>query len=135
MEFTKSTFLQVLLSSGNVVTLRQIRDDLLTDPPAIEQSCLRVGEPPLEVRYHTIVSALAAGLHRLDYGTNKITTALEYKRRLISSIYNTDKNESSMNGVPVALSQKFCHLRLPLDLTEEELFLPPVMVQPHLISA
>lgn len=30
-----------------------------------------------------------------------------------------------MNGVPVALSQKFCHLRLPLDLTEEELFLPP----------
>jgi hypothetical protein len=73
----------------------------------------------------TIVSALAAGLHRLDYGTSKLTTALEYKRRLISGIYCTDKNESSMNGVPVALSQKFCHLRLPLDLTEEELFLPP----------
>jgi hypothetical protein len=72
----------------------------------------------------SVVSALAAGLHRLDYGANKITTALEYKRRLISSVYCTDKNESSMNGVPMSLSQRFCHLRLPLDLNEEELFLP-----------
>ena len=30
-----------------------------------------------------------------------------------------------MNGVPVTLSKKFCFLGLPLDLTEEELFLPP----------
>ena len=29
-----------------------------------------------------------------------------------------------MNGVPMSLSQRFCHLRQPLDLTEEELFLP-----------
>jgi hypothetical protein len=73
----------------------------------------------------TVISALAAGLHRLDYGTTKYTAASEYKRRLNSSIYCTDKTHSSMNGVPVLLSQKFCHLRLPLDLTEEELFLPP----------
>lgn len=64
-------------------------------------------------------------MHRLDYGENKITAALEYKRRLISSIYVIDKTESSMNGVPVSLSKKFCHQRLPLDITEQSLFLPP----------
>jgi hypothetical protein len=63
-------------------------------------------------------------LHRLDYPTHKITTASEYRRRLISSIYCTDKTESSINGVPVLLSKKSCDLRLPLDLTEEELFYP-----------
>ena len=67
---------------------------------------------------------MAAGLHRLDSGTGKLTTALEYKRRLICSVYSIDKNESSLNGVPFFLSQKFVRLRLPLDLSEEDLFLP-----------
>lgn len=71
-----------------------------------------------------VVSALAAGLHRLDVGANTITTALEYKRRVIASIYGLDKNESLMNGVPFSLSYKFTHLRLPLDLSEHDLFLP-----------
>lgn len=70
------------------------------------------------------MSVVAAGLHRLDRGTNQITTASEYKRRLISAIYCTDKNEASMNGVPVGLSYKFIHLRLPLDISEDDLFLP-----------
>jgi hypothetical protein len=56
--------------------------------------------------------------------TNKPTTALEYKRRLISAVYTTDKLEASLNGVPFALSQKLVYLRLPLDLSDEELFLP-----------
>lgn len=71
-----------------------------------------------------VVSTLAAGLHRLDVGGNAITTALEYKRRVIASIYCLDKNESSMNGIPFSLSRKFVHLRLPLDLPEQDLFLP-----------
>ena len=72
----------------------------------------------------TVVSALGAGLHRLDYGTTKTTTALEYKRLVISAIYSIDKTDASMNGVPVRLSKRFCMLSLPLDLTDEELFLP-----------
>lgn len=71
---------------------------------------------------------MAAGFHRLDLGTNtptnKPTTALEYKRRLISAVYATDKLEASLNGVPFALSQKLVHLRLPLDLSDDELFFP-----------
>lgn len=71
---------------------------------------------------------MAAGFHRLDLrknnSTNKPTTALEYKRRLISAVYATDKLEASLNGVPFALSQKLVHLRLPLDLSDEELFSP-----------
>jgi hypothetical protein len=71
-----------------------------------------------------VVNALAAGLHRLDVGAKNITTALEYKRRVIASIYCIDKNESLMNGVPFSLSYKFTHLRLPLDISEQDLFLP-----------
>ncbi|RDW72906.1 hypothetical protein BP6252_06813 [Coleophoma cylindrospora] len=89
---------------------------------------LCIGDESLHLRRRhaeTIVSALAAGLHRLDVGTTKITTALEYKRRLISAMYCTDKNDASMNGLPVSLSQKFIHLRLPLDISEDDLFQTP----------
>lgn len=65
---------------------------------------------------------VAAGLHRLDLGNPKPTTALEYKRRLISAAYTTDKLAASMNGVPFFLSRKLVHLPLPLDLSDEELF-------------
>jgi hypothetical protein len=71
---------------------------------------------------------VAVGFHRLDLRTNKPTnkptTVLEYKRQLISTVYTTDKLEASLNGVPFALSQKLVYLYLPLDLSDNELFLP-----------
>ena len=72
-----------------------------------------------------IVCTIAAGLHRLPaYGSHKVTAASEFKKRLFSSIYGSDKNHASLNGTPPALSARFCHLNLPLDIGEEELFLP-----------
>jgi hypothetical protein len=53
-----------------------------------------------------------------------VTAASEFKRRLFSSIYGSDKSHASLNGTPPALSAKFCNLSLPLDIGEEELFLP-----------
>jgi hypothetical protein len=47
VELTNCTLLQVLLGTGDVVALRQILDDLLTNPTAGEEACLRVGETPL----------------------------------------------------------------------------------------
>jgi hypothetical protein len=71
------------------------------------------------------VCTVTAGLHRLPaYGSHKITAASEYKRRLFSSIYGSDKSHASLNGTPPALSARFCNLSLPLDIGEEELFLP-----------
>jgi hypothetical protein len=71
---------------------------------------------------------VAVGFYRLDLGTNKLTnkptTVLEYKRRLISTVYTTDKLKASLNSVPFALSQKLVYLCLPLDLSDDELFLP-----------
>jgi hypothetical protein len=64
-------------------------------------------------------------LHRLpEYGAHKVTAASEFKRRLFSSIYSSDKNHASLNGAPPALSARFCNLSLPLDIGEDELFLP-----------
>ncbi|RFU26277.1 hypothetical protein B7463_g10038, partial [Scytalidium lignicola] len=92
-----------------------------------EMKSLCTGDESFRLRQRhaeTVVSALATGLHRLDSGTEKITAALEYKRRIISAIYCTDKNVSSINGTPVFLSHKFVHLQLPLDLPGDALFQP-----------
>lgn len=109
-----------ILETNNEISVALMLCNLI-----LESHC--TGDESLQIRRRhadTIVSALAAGLHRLDCGTNKVTAALEYKRRVISAIYCTDKNESSMNGIPVSLSQNFVHLQLPLDLPEEALFQP-----------
>jgi hypothetical protein len=71
------------------------------------------------------VCAIAARLHQLPaYDSHKVTAASEFKKRLFSSIYGSDKNHASLNGTPPALSSRFCNLNLPLDISEEELFLP-----------
>ena len=43
---------------------------------------------------------------------------------MFTAIYGSDKNHASLNGTPPVLSARFCVLRLPLDLSEDELFLP-----------
>jgi len=64
-----------------------------------------------------ITSAISAGLHRLpSYATTKMTAASEYKRRLFSGVYCSDKNHSSLNGVPPLLSKKYCDIEPCLDL-------------------
>jgi hypothetical protein len=47
VQLTDSTFLQVLLGTGDITALRQILDDLLADPAAWKEPCLGVGETPL----------------------------------------------------------------------------------------
>lgn len=53
-----------------------------------------------------------------------MTAASEFKRRLFASIYDSDKNHASLNGIPPALSLRFCNLRLPFDISDEDLFFP-----------
>lgn len=64
-----------------------------------------------------ITSAISAGLHRLpDYASAKLTAASEYKRRLFSGVYCSDKNHSSLNGIPPLLSKRYCDIEPCLDL-------------------
>ena len=58
MELTQRTLLQVLLRRSNVVARRQISDDLLAHPAAVEEARPGVGETPFQVGYDTIVGAL-----------------------------------------------------------------------------
>jgi len=73
-----------------------------------------------------IVCSTAAGLHRMpEYGPNyRVTAASEFKRRVFSSLYCIDKTHAALNGIPPAVSSRFCFVRLPLDISEEDLFLP-----------
>jgi len=73
-----------------------------------------------------VTTAITCGLHRLpEYGTTKVTAALEYKRRLFSNIYCSDKIHSSLNGVPPLLTRQFCDVQLCLDLADDVLFATP----------
>lgn len=50
MELTRSSLLEVLLGACNVVTSRQVGNDLFANPAAVEDLGLGVREAPLEVR-------------------------------------------------------------------------------------
>ena len=65
MELSDRTLLQVLLRAGDVVALRQVLDDLLTQPTSKEGPNLGVGEPPLEVGDDAIVSRLLGKVIRV----------------------------------------------------------------------
>lgn len=65
MKLASSTLFQMLLSSRNVMALRQVLNDLFSDPTAIEDLGFRIGEPPLQVRYDTSVSALFTEVGRV----------------------------------------------------------------------
>ena len=73
-----------------------------------------------------ITSAISAGLHRLpDYASSKLTAASEYKRRLFSAVYCSDKNHSSLNGIPPLLSKRYCDIEPCLDLDPTAPYQPP----------
>lgn len=60
VEFTNRPFSQVLLRSRNIVARRKIGNDLLTNPAAFEDPCLRVGKAPFQVWNHAVVGCLPA---------------------------------------------------------------------------
>lgn len=64
-----------------------------------------------------VTSAISSGLHRLpNYATTKLTAASEYKRRLFSAVYCSDKTHSSLNGTPPLLLRRYCDIEPCLDL-------------------
>jgi hypothetical protein len=64
-----------------------------------------------------VTSTISSGLHRLpNYANSKLTAASEYKRRLFSAIYCSDKTHSSLNGTPPLLPRHYCDVEPCLDL-------------------
>ncbi|CAD6442399.1 fc803662-8e35-45f6-ad1b-14d4d9103ede [Sclerotinia trifoliorum] len=82
-------------------------------------------------RHENIVtSAYAFGLHRLPHlPPHLLTTAAEYKRRVIASVYQMDKCCSALNGTPPGIPRLYCRLHTLSDLSETELFLPRAQMQ------
>lgn len=65
VELSGRALLEMLLSGSNVVALRQILDDLLSDPTAVQQASLGVGEAPLQIGNNTRVGGLATQVVRV----------------------------------------------------------------------
>jgi len=71
-----------------------------------------------------VTSAISSGLHRLpNYTTTKLTAASEYKRRVFSAVYCSDKTHSSLNGTPPLLPRRYCDIEPCLDLDPEAYYL------------
>lgn len=65
------------------------------------------------VEYSCISSQVQFTSLRLTYATNSTFCNIA-----------TDKNQASLNGTPPMLSARYCTIRLPLDISCEDLFLP-----------
>lgn len=60
MQLSHCSTLDMLLGGCNIVTLRQVLNDLLADPASVEDAGLRIRESPFQVRHHAAVSGLPA---------------------------------------------------------------------------
>ncbi len=58
VHFSKGPFLEMLLGGCNVVTLRQVRDDLLAGPATLQEPHLGVGEAPFQIWNDAVVRSL-----------------------------------------------------------------------------
>jgi hypothetical protein len=65
VQLTNSPLLQMLLSTSNVMALRQVLDDLLSRPTAWEQSSLGLRETPFDIGHKAIVGTGSTELVRV----------------------------------------------------------------------
>lgn len=68
-----------------------------------------------------MTSFMTVGLHHLPNPT-KITPLSEWRGKLAASAYNLDKLNALFMARPPNLSRVYCTYRMPLDLTDDELF-------------
>ncbi|KAJ8101644.1 hypothetical protein POJ06DRAFT_194479 [Lipomyces tetrasporus] len=71
-----------------------------------------------------ISASVTAGLHRLALVTDE-TPLSEHRTALSAYGYFLDKSESIFNGRPPMLTLQYCIYRLPLDLSEDDLYGTP----------
>ncbi|KAL3427153.1 hypothetical protein PVAG01_00662 [Phlyctema vagabunda] len=107
-------------------TINEIFVALLLNIMSLESRCAGDESFKLRKRHGDMVTAtIAVGLHRLpDCGLDGVTATNEYCSRLFSYAFNADKYHSSLNGTPPLLNPLYCNYRVPLELNDQEMFLP-----------
>jgi hypothetical protein len=63
----------------------------------------------------------ALGIHKESSGSSLPTFILETRRRVFCSAYTADKTVSTFLGRPLRISKKHTDIKLPLDLSDEDL--------------
>lgn len=96
MQFAKSPFLQMLLSCSNIVTSRQVCNDLLSNPSTRQDPGFWVGKAPFQIDNHAIVPTLGAQvvrvlkiklLIRTTYASSELRISLINIRRMKRNSY------------------------------------------------
>ncbi|EED15590.1 conserved hypothetical protein [Talaromyces stipitatus ATCC 10500] len=65
----------------------------------------------------------AMGLHRDHHSTNVPFFLSETRKRILATIHKSDKNIATLFGRPPRLPYQYCDFALPLDLSDDQLFL------------
>ena len=65
----------------------------------------------------------AMGLHREHHSTNVPFFLSETRKRLLAEIHKSDKTVATLYGRPPRLPLLYCDVALPLDLSDDQLFL------------
>ncbi|ORY15257.1 hypothetical protein BCR34DRAFT_558944 [Clohesyomyces aquaticus] len=122
---TSCLFLCNMLSPANDVVVWLFYENLLlsttlcgyTSPP----SWRRVGELATQI--------YALGMHKESKGSHLPHFILETRRRIFCSAFNVDKTISTFLGRPPRLSRRHTDIRLPLDISDEDLVSDPTTLE------
>jgi hypothetical protein len=69
-----------------------------------------------------------SGLHRLP-ASNELNPLTEFRNSLSTSLYLLDKMEGIFSARPPSLTRFYCTYRIPLDLSEDDLYGSPETLQ------
>ncbi|KAH7384227.1 hypothetical protein DE146DRAFT_760014 [Phaeosphaeria sp. MPI-PUGE-AT-0046c] len=114
---TTCLFLCTMLATVNDITVWMFYENYLfttmvcgyAGPP----SWRRIGELSTQI--------YALGIHKESTNAHVPTWLAETRRRLFCSSYNQDKSISTFVGRPIRISKRHTDVRLPLDLSDEEI--------------
>ncbi len=101
--------------------LNEVVVNLKMEIMLLESFC--IGDEDIRiVKRHAELAAVVMyrGLHKLAKPV-LVTPATEYQKRVFMQAYDTDKSLCCFLGRPPLISEQYCFMRLPLDLSDEQL--------------
>lgn len=94
VKLTKRTLSQVLLRGGNVSAAGQVGDDLLAQPPAVEDARMGVREAPLQVGDNSSIGRLLAEIVRVGLVEVRVSPSCVRKSTILMREFRSVLDES-----------------------------------------
>ncbi|KAF2789995.1 hypothetical protein K505DRAFT_252168 [Melanomma pulvis-pyrius CBS 109.77] len=114
---TTCLFICSLVSPVNDVMIWMFHENLLLT----NMMCGYAGPPAWRRLGELTTQIYALGIHKESNGSNLPRFILESRRRIFCSTYNQDKTISTFLGRPIRLSKRHTDIKLPLDISDDDL--------------